>query len=110
MSAGLEAILADDVVWHVPGSSAIAGTYRGKWAVMEYVRRRRALVDDTFRFTVEDILANDRHGFVMATGRAVRDSEDVEWRPHGLYRFRDGKIAECRVLPENQEAFDRIWR
>jgi uncharacterized protein len=96
--AGLEAILADDVVWHVPGSSAIAGTYRGKRTVMEYVLRRRAFVDDTFRITVDDVLANDRHGFVIATGRAVRDGEDVEWRAHGLYRFRDGKIAECRVL------------
>jgi uncharacterized protein len=108
--AGLEAILDDDVVWHVPGSSAIAGTYRGKRAVMDYVRHRRALVNDTFRITVEDILANDQHGFVIATGRAIRDGEDVEWRAHGLYRFRNGKIAECRVLPEDQQAFDRIWR
>lgn len=28
---------------------------------------------------------------------------------HGLYRFSDGRIAECWVLPENQDEFDRIW-
>ena len=39
-------VFADDIVWHVPGKSAIAGDYRGRDQVMEYVRRRRALADD----------------------------------------------------------------
>jgi ketosteroid isomerase-like protein len=106
----LEDLLADDVVWHVPGRSAIAGTYRGKAEVMSYVQRRRSLTDGTFDITVDDVLANDRHGLVIATGRAVRESRVAEWRAHGLYRFEGGKIAECRVLPEDQEAFDEIWR
>ena len=46
--ASLAAILADDVVWHVPGRSAISGEYRGKAEVMEYERRRRELAADTF--------------------------------------------------------------
>lgn len=105
----LTKILADDVVWHVPGKSAIAGEYRGVDRVMEYVRRRRELVDGAFEITVLDVFANDEHGFVMATGRATRGGQTFEWRAHGLYRFRDGRIAECWVLPESQYEFDRIW-
>jgi len=48
-------------------------------------------------------------GLVIATGSAERDGRVHEWRAHGLYRFRDGKIAECRVLPEDQYQFDEIW-
>jgi hypothetical protein len=37
--------------------------------VMDYVRRRRELVDGAFEITVHDVLANDEHGLVIATGR-----------------------------------------
>ena len=30
-------------------------------------------------------------------------------RAHGLYRFRDGRIAERWQLPENRSEFDQIW-
>jgi ketosteroid isomerase-like protein len=105
----LAEVLADDVVWHVPGRNAVAGEYRGIDRVMEYIIRRRELVDGSFEITVHDVLANDEHGFVVATGRATRGGTTFEWRAHGLYRFRDGLIAECWVLPENQYEFDRIW-
>lgn len=107
--ASLAAILDEDVVWHVPGRSAISGVYRGRDEVMEYVRRRRTLADDSFEITVHDVLANDEHGIVIASGRATRRGRVVEWRAHGLYRFKNGKIAECWVLPEDQLLFDDIW-
>lgn len=105
----LAEVFADDIAWHVPGKNLIAGEYRGRDQVMEYVRRRRALVDDTFEVAVEDVLANDEHGSVIASGSAVRDGKRLEWRAHGLYRFENGRIAECWLLPEDQHAFDAIW-
>lgn len=66
------ALLTEGIVWHVPGRGAISGVYRGKAQVMEYMRRRRDLADDTFEITVDDVLANDQHGFVIASGRATR--------------------------------------
>lgn len=105
----LEEIFHEDIVWHVPGRSAIAGTYRGRVEVMEYTRRRRELAQGTFEITVHDILANDDWALVIATGRAERHGRLHEWRAHGLYRFKDGQIVECHVLPEDQYAFDEIW-
>jgi ketosteroid isomerase-like protein len=105
----LAEVFADDVVWHVPGHNAIAGEYRGLRRAMNYVTRRRELAEGTFEITVQDVLANDQHGLVIATGRATRGGTAHQWRAHGLYRFRDGRIAECWVLPENQYEFDRIW-
>ena len=106
---GLAHVFADDVVWHVPGRNAIAGEYRGLAQAMEYVRKRRELAAGTFEIIVRDVLANDEHGLVIATGRATLHGQTSEWRAHGLYRFSDGRIAECWVLPEDQYEFDRIW-
>ena len=39
--AAVGALLAEDVVWHVPGTSPIAGEYRGREAVVGYFRLRR---------------------------------------------------------------------
>jgi hypothetical protein len=105
----LAQIFAEDVVWHVPGRNAVAGEYRGIDRVVEYVHRRRELAQGTFEITVHDVLANDKYGIVIATGRVTRAGTTFEWRAHGLYRFRHGRIAECWVLPENQYEFDRIW-
>ena len=107
--ASLAGTFADDIAWHVPGRSAIAGDYHGKDAVMEYVRLRRELADDTFAISVLDVFANDEYGLVLASGSATRKGKRREWRAHGLYRFSDGRIAECWVLPEDQHQFDAIW-
>src|SRR5215203_1920893 len=45
----LEPLLADDVVWHVPGTSPIAGDYRGRDAVLGYFRVRRELAGGAMR-------------------------------------------------------------
>lgn len=102
-------LFADDIVWHVPGRSTISGDYRGKEQVMEYVRLRRELGAGTFEIDVQDVLANDQYGLVIARGTAARKGKIWEWRAHGLYRFRDGLIAECWVLPEDQYLFDEVW-
>lgn len=106
----LAEVFAEDVVWHVPGKNAIAGDYRGIEEVTQYVRRRRELAGGTLQITVHDMLANHDYGLVVASGRATRGGKAYAWRAHGLYRFRNGRIAECWVLPENQYEFDRIWR
>ena len=102
-------LFSEDIVWHVPGRNKIAGVYRGRDEVMRYVRRRRDLADGTFEITVEDVLANDVHGLVIASGKARRGGRSYEWRGHGLYRFEDGMIAECWLLPEDPQLFDEIW-
>jgi uncharacterized protein len=107
--AAVAATLHVDVIWHVPGRSQISGTYRGKAEVMAYISARQELAAGTFEITVEDVLANDEHGLVIASGQALRNGRIWQWRGHGLYRFRDDKVAECWLLPEDQYLFDEIW-
>src|SRR5256885_15506948 len=48
---GLEGLMADDIVWHVPGSSPIAGDHRGREAVMDYFLSRRRLAGGRLEIT-----------------------------------------------------------
>src|SRR5215216_2791196 len=107
----LRAILTPDVVWHVPGSNAIAGVYEGIDAVLAYFARRRDLADRTFRMHPGETLVGERdHVAVLTDGTAVIGGEERRWSTVGLYRLRGDRVAACWLLPLDAAEFDRIWR
>ncbi|HTU86817.1 MAG TPA: RNA 2',3'-cyclic phosphodiesterase [Solirubrobacteraceae bacterium] len=109
---GLEevgALLSEDVVWHVPGFSAIAGEHRGVDGVLAYMDRRRRMMDNSFRVEVHGAALIGGRVVQLAGGRAVRDGHELEWETVGVFRVVDGRIAECWLIPFDQAAFDRIW-
>jgi uncharacterized protein len=107
--APLRAKLTDDVTWHVPGRSAIAGTYRGMEEVLRYFAARRDLSRATFRIEIHDVLANDERAVILAGGQAERDGKRLVWETVGVFRVAGGKIEEGSLLPFDQYVFDEIW-
>jgi ketosteroid isomerase-like protein len=105
----VRAMLAEDVAWHVPGRSAIAGDYRGRDEVLRYFVARRELAHATFRIAVRGVLADDERAVIFAGGQVQRDGENAAWETVGVFRIADGKIAECWGLPYDQYSFDEIW-
>ena len=105
----LEALLSEDVVWHVPGRTAIAGEYRGRRAVLDYFSRRRRMAADSLRVTVHRVLADDEVVMQLAGGRAELGGAVREWETVGVFRIADGRIAECWLVPFDQHAFDEAW-
>jgi ketosteroid isomerase-like protein len=109
-TAAFQAILAPDVVWTVPGSNAIAGTYRGVGQVLDYFARRRDLADSTFRLHRKDVLVGDGDQIAAVTdGTATIGGQPRRWSTVGLYEVRDGRIAACWLLPLDPAEFDAIW-
>ena len=91
--AAVEPFLAEDVIWHVPGSSPIAGDFRGREAVLGYFHRRRSLAGGTIRIT-ELVQPHHNDGVVRLTeGHAWLGDSDVRWRAAGVYR-----VNECGHL------------
>ena len=105
----VRAMLSEDVAWHVPGRSAIAGDYRGRDEVLRYFVARRELAHATFRILVRGVLADDERAVIFAGGQVQRDGETSTWETVGVFRIADEKIAECWVLPYDQYSFDEIW-
>jgi acyl-CoA thioesterase FadM/ketosteroid isomerase-like protein len=109
--APLRAVLDPAVSWHVPGRNAIAGDYHGVDAVLGYMTARRGLAGGTFRLHPGEILVGSQdHVASLTDGSAVIGGTERRWSTVGLYRIRAGRIAECRLLPTDAQAFDEIWR
>lgn len=108
--APLRAVLADEIVWHVPGDNAIAGVYEGADAVMAYFARRRDLAARTFRMHPGEVMVGDDHVAVLTDGTAVIDGEERRWSTVGLYQFAGDRVAACWLLPLDPVAFDAAWR
>jgi pimeloyl-ACP methyl ester carboxylesterase/ketosteroid isomerase-like protein len=102
-------LLADDVCWHVPGRSPIAGDHRGRPAVLAYFRRRRDLAAATFRLQVRDVVASGDLVFQRVDGTVSRAGTSRSWETVGVLRVSDGRIRECWLLPLDQDLFDEIW-
>jgi ketosteroid isomerase-like protein len=106
----LRAMLADDIVWVVPGRNAIAGEYRGVDEVMAYFARRRDLAARSFRMHPGDLLTGDGDRVAVLTdGTATIGGVERRWSTVGLYRLRGGRVAACWLLALDQAAFDAIW-
>jgi 2'-5' RNA ligase len=105
----LRDLLSDDVVWHVPGHSVIAGEHRGVESVLAYFETRRRLTDESFRVTVHGASLIGDRVVQLAGGRARRGGRELEWETVGVFRVADGRITECWLVPFDLNAFDEIW-
>jgi ketosteroid isomerase-like protein len=102
-------LLADDIVWHVPGRSPIAGEYRDREAVLGYFARRRRLAGGAIKIIQHGELAGEDAVVQLADGSVDLGGEEVSWRTAGVYRVAGGKIAEAWLVPLDAAAFDDAW-
>ena len=107
--APVEELLAEEVVWHVPGTSPIAGDYHGPEAVTGYFRLRRELAGGSIRVTKAGEAHHDEALVQLADGRAALGGQEVVWRTAGVYRVADGRIVEAWLVPLDREHFDLVW-
>jgi uncharacterized protein len=83
-TAALGGLLADDIAWHVPGRSPIAGHYHGHREVLAYFAARRAHAKATFRVQPRAILADDQWAVQLADGQLERDGQLRTWQTVGV--------------------------
>lgn len=105
----VEELLAEDVIWHVPGTSPIAGDYHGRQEVTGYFRRRRALAGGAIRVTKRGEAYHEEALVQLADGHAPLGRQEVMWRTAGVYRVAGGRIAEAWLVPLDLGHFDRAW-
>jgi ketosteroid isomerase-like protein len=109
-SGHVRALLSEQIAWHVPGASAIAGSYHGRDDVIEYMLTRRRLANGTLRMHRLDVLTGEGSTVAVLTdGSAVVGGVERRWSTVGLYHLEGSQVAECWLLPLNQAEFDDIW-
>ena len=65
-------ILADDILWHVPGRGSLSRDYHGHAEVLEFFKRFTELSGGTFRIVVDSVLAKGERVVVLVTESARR--------------------------------------
>ena len=101
--------LADDVVWHAPGSTRFSGVREGKPAAMaRFMEQREAGFVLTFE-DIHDVLANDDHVVAMLTIRFARGDESISGPSVFVMHVRDGKLVEFWAMNEDQAAIDAFF-
>jgi len=98
-----------DFTFHVPGHSAMAGSYRGQEGIYQLAGMVTDISGGTFQEEVEDVLANDNHAVVLAYHQFTRHGASKQYRTAHVYEVRAGKLAECWEQPRDMAAFDDAW-
>jgi uncharacterized protein len=103
-----EKYFAEDIRWHIPGRSPLAGDYEGVAQVIGAFGLLFELTGGTYRVEVHDIVANDEHAIVLYTSRAERADRQLEDRTALVAHIRDGRQAEAWTLPGDVYALDEF--
>ena len=104
----LAELFDEDVVWHIPGASPLAGEVRGRDALWEWFDRLREVTDGTFTLEDHDVLGNGDHVVALNVMSAVRDGVRVRVNMLNVMHFRDGRQQERWFHPWDMTAWDTI--
>jgi ketosteroid isomerase-like protein len=101
-------VLAEDVVWHVPGTHRFSGRFDGREAA---IRRLDAMQEAgiTARFDVHDIVANDKHVIALVhLHLEVADGRRYDQPQVQVAHVRDGLISEYWTMNQDQAVLDLL--
>jgi ketosteroid isomerase-like protein len=107
--ATVQALFADEIVWHSGGANQMTGDYAGHQEVLGYFGRLMELTGGTFRLEIHDILANEMHGIVLVTVHGERNGRVVALREVNIWHLENGKAMEFWAFPEDSYQMDQFF-
>ena len=107
-SEALRDLIAEDVVWHVPGTNPVAGEVQGLEALFDWFGRLRQATGGTFTLEEHDVVGNDDHVVALSRMAAVKDGAPISVRVISVFHYRDGKQQERWFHPTDLAAWDRM--
>jgi ketosteroid isomerase-like protein len=102
---------AENVVWHLPGDSPIAGNHHG-WSQIRdnFMAKLGPLSGGTFRADLVDVAVGEQ--FIVAVQHATASyrGKSLDITACQLITVRGGLIHEVRGHYSDQEALDTFWQ
>lgn len=86
---GFGDLVADDVVWHIIGSSE---PVRGKAAMAEGLGGGSS--DFTITAELHDVTASDDHVVALVRAHATRGDQTLDYNTAEIFHVKDGKVTE----------------
>jgi ketosteroid isomerase-like protein len=107
--AVLAEVLADDLVWHTPGSGPFAGVKHGRNAVLVELAAQAARSGGTMRLTLHDVVGGPTHTIGLHHSHAERDGKVLDHNVVLVCHVRDGRISEVWETWEDTARADAFW-
>lgn len=105
---GLFARFADDITFHVPGTTPISGDFKGKEELAGFFQTVGERSAGTVRLEAHDVVGNDEHVIDVANISGRPKGEPLSYRVVHVWHVREGKLSEMWEFPE-QAGFDAFW-
>jgi ketosteroid isomerase-like protein len=100
---------AADATWTVPGGGMMAGTFRGREEIFEFLGRLPKETGGTYESSLIDVLASDGRAAALYRASGERNGRRLELDQMLLFRIEDGLVQEVLALPSDPAAFDTFW-
>jgi hypothetical protein len=105
----LRELFADNIVFHQPGRSPVAGDYSGIDQVLGFFGRLAERSGGTFRITLHDVVANDEHAVGLHSAEAEREGRHLHSRVALVLHVRESKITEAWAHVLDLSENDAFW-
>jgi hypothetical protein len=100
-------LLNDDILWHWPGRSSMAGDYRGREAALGLIRGFHRLTGGRLQVQPVDILEGEEYLMAFTHITAEQDDRTLDVIMADAMRFgADGRVVEYWTLSNDQAAVD----
>jgi uncharacterized protein len=102
----IASLIAEDVVWHLPGDHPLAGDWKGRDQLFELFARLGPL---GFTIREHDVFGDDDHVCALSYIGARRDDLEVETRVVSIFHYRDGRQTERWFYPDDVVVWNSIF-
>jgi uncharacterized protein len=102
-------LIDDDTVWRVPGSSLMAGEYRGRQEIFAFLQQTGRLTRGTYRAELRWLAGGDEVVAALYRARGRREDRELDIDQLLVFRYRDGVWAEVLAVPVDLAAFEAFW-
>ena len=105
----LRVVMADEVVWHEPGRSALAADYHGPEAVLAFLGQLRERSGGTFSIEVLDVLSEPGRAIVFMKETASKEGRVLEEFAVVDFEIHHQKVTEVTVYHGDMYHFDDFF-
>ena len=102
----IRSLIAEDVVWHVPGQHSMAGEIRGLDELVAWLGR---VSEIGFTIREHDVFGNDEHVCALSYIGARRPGVVIEIPVTSVFHYRAGRQVERWFYPADATAWDAIF-
>jgi uncharacterized protein len=100
-------LFAEDIVWHFPGKSKLAGEHVGRDAALAMLGGYGGASEGTLRATLVDVMGSGDHvaGWARDTAKTA-DGRTLNINSVVIFTMRNSKVTEARHFFDDQAALE----